>query len=58
MISVLYVDDEPSLLEICRTLIRTRGVRVDTCESAKEALVRLSHTAYDAIISGLPDAFC
>ena len=52
MISVLYVDDEPSLLEICRTFLEQTGeFRVDTCESAKEALVRLSHTAYDAIIS-------
>ena len=43
MISVLYVDDEPSLLEICRTFLEQTGeFRVDTCGSAQEALSRLS----------------
>ena len=52
MISVLYVDDEPDLLELCRiSLEQTGEFRVDTVESAKDALAQLSKTQYDAIIS-------
>jgi PAS domain S-box-containing protein len=52
MISVLYVDDEPELLKLCRIFLEQTGeVRVDTVESARDALEQLSKTPYDAIIS-------
>lgn len=52
MISVLYADDEPDVLELCKIFFEQNGeFRVDTVESAKDALVQLSKTPYDAIIS-------
>ncbi|MGB9175245.1 MAG: response regulator [Methanoregula sp.] len=52
MISVLHVDDEPDLLELCRIFLEQTGeFRVDTAESAKDALVQISKTPYDAIIA-------
>ncbi|ABS56621.1 multi-sensor signal transduction histidine kinase [Methanoregula boonei 6A8] len=51
-ISVLYVDDEPGLLEIGKLFLEDNGdVCVDTETSARTALVTLEKTAYDAIIS-------
>jgi PAS domain S-box-containing protein len=52
MISILYVDDEPDLLELCRVFLEQTGeFRVDTVESAKEALAQLARKHYDAVIS-------
>ncbi len=52
MISVLYVDDEPGLLELCRIFLEQTGeFRVDTVESAEEALEQLKKKQYDAVIS-------
>jgi signal transduction histidine kinase len=51
-VRVLYVDDEPILLEIAKLFIeRDRSFTVDTLISAKEALERLNTVQYDAIIS-------
>jgi PAS domain S-box-containing protein len=58
MISVLYVDDEPGLLEITRIFLEASGeFTVATSESAKESLELLSTRTYDAIISDyqMPD---
>jgi len=52
MISVLFVDDEPALLEITRLFLERSGeISVDTCRSALEALEKLKSTTYDAVIS-------
>jgi PAS domain S-box-containing protein len=52
MISVLYVDDEPGLLELCRIFLEQTGdYRVDTVASAEEALAQLEKKQFDAIIS-------
>ena len=52
LISVLYVDDEPSLLEICKEFLEQSGALViDTCLSADEARERLASKRYDAIVS-------
>jgi PAS domain S-box-containing protein len=52
MISVLYVDDEPGLLELCRIFLEQTGeFRVDTTESAEEALAELEKKPFDAVIS-------
>lgn len=51
-ISLLYVDDEPALLELCRIYLEKTGeFRIDTSESAREALTRLLAGQYDIIIS-------
>lgn len=52
MISILYVDDDPSLLEISKLYLEEMGeFRIDTAESARRALDILRHRTYDAIIS-------
>ncbi len=49
---VLYVDDEPGLLEICKRFLEREGAfTVDTLTSAGEALTRLKTERYDAIVS-------
>lgn len=52
MISVLYVDDEPALLEIAKLYLEQSGeFRVGTIESASSALEVMKTHAYDAVIS-------
>jgi CheY-like chemotaxis protein len=52
MISVLYVDDEPALLEITKLYMeRTGSFTVETSLSAADALKKLEVTGYDAVIS-------
>ena len=51
-ISVLYVDDEPGLLEIGKLFLERSGqFSVDITTSASAALDMLSQSSYDAIIS-------
>jgi len=55
---VLYVDDEPSLLDISKRFLEREGTfAVDTLTSASEALDQLKAEHYDAIISDyqMPD---
>jgi PAS domain S-box-containing protein len=52
ILRVLYVDDEPDLLEIGRIFLEKDGAfAVDTLTSAREALLQLNTERYDAIIS-------
>lgn len=52
MISVLFIDDEPALLEITRLFLERSGeIKVETCRSAMEALELLKSRAFDAIVS-------
>ncbi|WP_321507692.1 PAS domain S-box protein [uncultured Methanoregula sp.] len=52
MISILYVDDEPGLLEIAQLFLEKAGdFSVDTSTSATESLDALKSRFYDAIIS-------
>ncbi|HUW85372.1 MAG TPA: PAS domain S-box protein, partial [Methanoregula sp.] len=52
MFSVLYVDDEPMLLELAKIFLETTGdFRVDTVTSAPAALDIMSTSSYDCIIS-------
>jgi len=52
MISVLYVDDDPSLLELSKIFLEDIGeFQIDTVDSARHALDRLQHRDYDAVIS-------
>jgi PAS domain S-box-containing protein len=57
-IHVLYVDDDPGLLEICKLFLEDGGrFTVDTVQSAPEALAILTKNDYDAIVSDfqMPD---
>ena len=52
MISIFYVDDEPSLLEIGKLFLEQSGqFSVDIITSAPAALALLNSKNYDAIIS-------
>jgi CheY-like chemotaxis protein len=52
MISVLYVDDEPALLEIGAFFLEGSGLmHVDCIDSAHEALKMIGTTRYDAVVS-------
>ncbi|MDD1728401.1 MAG: PAS domain S-box protein [Methanospirillum sp.] len=52
MFSVLYVDDEPGLLDIGKIFLeRTGNLVVDTANSATEALALLNNSSYDCVIS-------
>lgn len=52
MISILYVDDEPDLLRLCKIFLeRTGEFCVDTTESVHNAWDKLKGGSYDAIIS-------
>ena len=58
MISLLYVDDEPALLDLCRRFLEQEGdISVITVASAGEALALLASGKFDAIISDyqMPD---
>lgn len=51
-ITVLYVDDEPVLLEPTKiSLEKKKGFFVDTAGSAKEALEKITARTYDVIVS-------
>ncbi|MDE4908378.1 PAS domain S-box protein [Methanogenium marinum] len=51
-ISVLYVDDEPALLEIGKIYLeRAEGIRVTTTETPEEAIRLLVRGEFDAIVS-------
>lgn len=52
MFSVLYVDDEPELLQVARIFLERHGnFRVDTVTSAAEAFHLLESGKYEAIVS-------
>jgi PAS domain S-box-containing protein len=52
MISILYVDDEPDLLEIAKIFLEDTGLfSVDTCTSPFEAREKIASTKYDVIVS-------
>ncbi len=51
-LKVLYVDDEPELLEIGKIFLERGGdYSVTTCEGAGEAMKRISGEAFDVIVS-------
>jgi PAS domain S-box-containing protein len=52
MIRVLYVDDEPDLLDVGKLFIEQfKDISVDTAISAHQALDRLQQATFDAIVS-------
>lgn len=58
MFSVLYVDDEPGLLDIGKIYLEQMGnLKVDIALSAREAIDILNNTSYDCVVSDyqMPD---
>jgi PAS domain S-box-containing protein len=52
MYTILYVDDEPALLELGKTFLEQSGsINVVAACSAKEAILALKATAFDCIIA-------
>jgi PAS domain S-box-containing protein len=52
MIKILYVDDEPVLLDACRRFLERTGLfLVETALNGEEALQKIHTVPYDAIIS-------
>ena len=53
MIQILYVDDDPSLLELTREFLETRNENfsVDTVQRPQEALSIVESGGYDAVVS-------
>lgn len=52
MFSVLFVDDEPDLLEVAKLHLEMGGTfSVDTCRSASRALSAMQEKNYDAVIA-------
>jgi PAS domain S-box-containing protein len=52
LIKVLYVDDEPSLLDICREFIEVPGrITMDTALSVGEAEAAMARVDYEVIVS-------
>ncbi|HSV41954.1 MAG TPA: response regulator, partial [Methanomassiliicoccales archaeon] len=52
MITVLLIDDEESLLHLCKTYLeRASDIKVDTVLSAREGEDRLLEKEYDAIVT-------
>lgn len=47
---LLYVEDEPSLLEVTAKRLKAEGYGVDTCMDGMEALDYIELTEYDAVI--------
>ncbi|MDO9034844.1 MAG: PAS domain S-box protein, partial [Methanoregula sp.] len=49
---VLYVDDEPALLELGKVFLERSGVlRIEMASSAEDAIKKIKNKAYDGIIS-------
>jgi signal transduction histidine kinase len=52
-LSVLLVDDEPSIRELVSRFLRRRGHEVDTAVNGRAALDALANRAYDVILTDL-----
>jgi PAS domain S-box-containing protein len=52
-IRLLIVDDEPVILIVTKTFLEkdNANIECDTCSSAREALIKLTSSSYDAIVS-------
>jgi two-component system response regulator GlrR len=52
-VSILVVDDEPCIRDICTQFLRMAGYEVDAMESAEEALAAVARHPYDLLILDL-----
>ncbi len=52
MITILYVDDEPDFVDLCRIYLKNQeDFYIDACDFAYDALQKIASTPYDIIIS-------
>lgn len=52
MLRVLYIDDEPDLLDLCKFFLEETGeFTVDTVPSAAAGIAKLNAVSYDAVVS-------
>jgi len=47
---ILVVDDDPVLRGLLQEILEDRGHMVETAENGREALARLDHAGYDAVL--------
>ena len=47
---VLVIDDDDLTLTILRKLLESEGYEVEACSSGSEALAKLLHSSFDAIL--------
>ncbi len=61
-VRALFVDDEPSLLTLFRTILEMQGYHVQCAASAREACALLAREHFDLVITDMhmerPDAGC
>ncbi|MBM4192829.1 MAG: EAL domain-containing protein [Gemmatimonadetes bacterium] len=50
---VLVIDDEPAVLKVLGLVLQRRGFSVETLSSAKEAIARVPHQRYHAILTDI-----
>src|SRR5205814_9629873 len=48
MANILCVDDEPHVVTLKRAILESAGHAVTACTSARDAIEKLRHNAYDA----------
>src|SRR5438093_5930986 len=51
--SILVVDDDPNVADLCRSILENDGHTACCASSAAAALARLEERAYDVLLAGL-----
>jgi PAS domain S-box-containing protein len=49
--AVLIIDDEPTILQLSREILASRGFSVDTASNGHEAIKKLTDNRYDVVVS-------
>ncbi len=50
---VLFVEDDPAVLQLFRTVLELDGFQVETASGAKEALSILANRSYDLVVTDM-----
>ena len=51
MANILCVDDEPHIVTLKCAILETAGHQVTACTSAQDAIDKLQHNSYDAVVT-------
>jgi signal transduction histidine kinase/FixJ family two-component response regulator len=51
--SVLIIDDEPDVLELCQRILLAEGYRVETSRSGYKAIQRIRQTSFDLVLTDI-----
>ena len=51
--SILVVDDEPTIREVCLRTLQKAGYRVETANDGEQALARLEQSNFDFILTDI-----